>query len=98
MYATNTALPAWVCFAVAITGLLFILLVVFVVRRASSTTDTFPTGMQLPIETESIRAEPLPYRNPLDERRRPGILTAVAVISIVVGCFGLLANLLDLLS
>jgi hypothetical protein len=97
-YARSTTLPGWVCFAVGVAGLLAILLIAFVVRRALRSSAPDPPDIQLPIETGAVHAGPLPYRNPLDERRRPGILTAVAVISIVVGCFGVLGNLLGLLS
>jgi len=98
MYVAKTALPAWACFAIAIAGLLVLLLVIFVVRRGLRDTVPHPTEIQLPVDTDAVHAGPLPYRNPLDERRRPGILTAVAVISIVVGSLGLVANLFELLS
>ncbi len=44
-----------------------------------------------PFDPPPIRAEALPFGSQYDERRRPGILTAVGVISIVIASFGLLA-------
>ncbi len=98
MYATNATVPAWACFAIGVAGLLALLLFVFAIRRAFRSSDPYPTDVQLPIETDRNPGGVLPYRSPLDERRRPGILTAVGVISIIIGSLGLAAGAFGLLN
>jgi hypothetical protein len=50
------------------------------------------------IDPQRTRIEALPYCNPVEELGRPGILSGVAVLSIVFGSLGLVASLFNLMT